>query len=107
MTAGTTITIDANAETNDDRCAICLEKYMSGDEVSSSRQCCHMFHKECITEWLLRKDCCPYCRLQFFIPTRDFAEFPLEEHRQNEEDVENQTNEGSAPSTANSEEIEH
>ena len=107
-TVGTTIPIedDASEQTSDDRCAICLEKYISGDEVSFSRQCCHMFHKECITEWLLRKECCPYCRLQFFIPTRACADFPLEEQRQNEEDVENQTNEGSAQTTTDSGEIE-
>ena len=106
VAAGITVTIDANAgaETDDDRCAICLEKYIPGDKLAFSRQCCHMFHKQCITEWLLRQDCCPYCRLQFLIPARPSSDLPQEEQRQNEEDMDIQSIEESGRATADFEE---
>jgi hypothetical protein len=48
-------------------CAICLEEYEVGDEVSSSRnpQCLHVFHKDCVAEWLMKQTKCPVCRRKF------------------------------------------
>lgn len=45
-------------------CAICLEKFRNGDEVSYSHDplCSHEFHTKCIVEWLLKRVNCPYCR---------------------------------------------
>eukprot|EP00980_Cylindrotheca_fusiformis_P003424 scaffold763_cov98-Cylindrotheca_fusiformis.AAC.9 len=45
-------------------CAICLEQYGSGDVicVSKSSTCDHIFHKECIAEWLAKRNHCPLCR---------------------------------------------
>ena len=49
----------------DDRaqCAICLDNFWEGDEVCSSpnTDCNHVFHYDCIYQWLLKHDECPYC----------------------------------------------
>lgn len=46
-----------------DACAICLETF-AGDAASKVRQlpCDHVFHQECIDEWLLRCNRCPCCQ---------------------------------------------
>lgn len=48
-------------------CAICLELFKAGDEVSSShdKKCAHVFHRECVLEWLLKHESCPFCRRKF------------------------------------------
>jgi hypothetical protein len=48
-------------------CAICLEDYEEGDNIcwSHNRRCNHVFHQECIVEWLVRHDACPVCRQDF------------------------------------------
>jgi len=45
-------------------CAICLSEYEEGDEICLSHNdlCNHIFHRECMVEWLLRHDECPCCR---------------------------------------------
>ncbi|KAL3943243.1 MAG: hypothetical protein SGBAC_002688 [Bacillariaceae sp.] len=54
---------------NDDQpmCAICVASYEEGDEIcwSNNHKCQHCFHKECIQEWLLLHEECPFCRLPF------------------------------------------
>ncbi|CAJ1948261.1 unnamed protein product [Cylindrotheca closterium] len=51
-------------------CTICFNEYKPGDEIcwSNHPQCNHMFHKDCIEEWLLRHDECPCCRLNYMLP---------------------------------------
>eukprot|EP00978_Attheya_sp_CCMP212_P001670 scaffold3445_cov57-Attheya_sp.AAC.2 len=45
-------------------CAICLENYGIGDSVSLAKtdQCDHVYHSQCIGEWLANHDDCPLCR---------------------------------------------
>lgn len=55
-----------------DACSICLYEYScttgssdSGEEIIVSNSCCcHVFHKSCLTLWLMRPghDDCPICR---------------------------------------------
>lgn len=48
-------------------CSICLEAYAIGDRVAWDRHdhtCLHVFHEECITEWLMTHNDCPSCRLR-------------------------------------------
>lgn len=38
-------------------CAVCLDTYDVGDSIcwSANGRCCHVFHRECITDWLMQK----------------------------------------------------
>lgn len=44
-------------------CAICLSGYNEGETVISSKYCNHLFHKDCILQWLDKHDECPCCRV--------------------------------------------
>jgi hypothetical protein len=49
-------------------CAICLDKFDKGDDVSYSMDtttCHHEYHTLCITEWLMKHPNCPYCRRNY------------------------------------------
>ena len=48
-----------HADINDE-CAICLEPMKAGDKVSLI-YCSHIFHTQCIYDWFLTKQVCPYC----------------------------------------------
>lgn len=50
-------------ETDDNVCAICLDGYEEGEVLISSKYCSHLFHKDCILEWLDKHDVCPCCRV--------------------------------------------
>jgi hypothetical protein len=58
---------DGHGAIERERCAICLVEYQDGDEISWSHNssCGHAFHRDCIIEWLLAKDECPYCRRNY------------------------------------------
>jgi Ring finger domain len=45
-------------------CAICYEALHEGDEITTSN-CFKTFHRQCIMEWLMQHDLCPYCRNPF------------------------------------------
>ncbi|XP_019433500.1 PREDICTED: probable E3 ubiquitin-protein ligase RHC2A [Lupinus angustifolius] len=42
-------------------CSVCLEELIEEEEVLAM-PCKHMYHQECITNWLQRCDTCPLCR---------------------------------------------
>ena len=49
-------------------CAICLDKFDIGDDISKSMdttKCHHEYHTLCITEWLMKHPNCPYCRRNY------------------------------------------
>lgn len=54
----------------DKTCAICIDTFEIGDEVSWSRyhKCDHVFHYDCIIPWLKQHDECPYCRCNYIMP---------------------------------------
>ncbi|CAJ1956817.1 unnamed protein product [Cylindrotheca closterium] len=54
-----------NSCSNNNECSICLDTYQSGDTicVSKKQACQHVFHHECIEEWLKKRDHCPLCRV--------------------------------------------
>ena len=57
-------------------CSICLGEYEVGDHVvfSSQKECQHVFHEECIIQWLCKgKKRCPICR-HWFVPGISIAE---------------------------------
>jgi len=43
-------------------CPICLGDYEKGTMLFTSRNCKHIFHGDCILEWLTKHDECPICR---------------------------------------------
>jgi hypothetical protein len=56
--------------TNDGCCPICLKDYQPNDEICRSRNnldCRHVFHPECIEQWLLYHDECPCCRQNYLL----------------------------------------
>ena len=59
--------LNEEEETSKDNCAICLETFKDGDEISSSQNqnCRHVFHRECIYGWLLKNEECPCCRRDY------------------------------------------
>ena len=56
-------------------CCICLDDNQVGDLAVRLPHCSHIFHKECIFDWLQRKCTCPVCRHEY--PTDD-VEFEVE-----------------------------
>jgi Ring finger domain len=68
-------------------CTICLEHYEDGDMIcwSHNRHCNHVFHQECIVEWLGLHNECPVCR-QDFLSLEDLDdETEHAEHSESEE----------------------
>lgn len=62
-------------------CPICMNGFHAGDIVSWSANpsCCHVYHHECLKEWLLRRTHCPYCRetvlpCDFLVPDKTPAQ---------------------------------
>jgi len=48
-----------------ERCLICLADYETSDEVRRLDKCKHVYHRECIDEWLTTgRNSCPMCRGQ-------------------------------------------
>ncbi|CAN6643372.1 hypothetical protein TRVA0_020S00166 [Trichomonascus vanleenenianus] len=47
----------------DERCLVCLSSYETGEEVRRLKLCGHLFHQECIDQWLTTgRNSCPLCR---------------------------------------------
>ncbi|KAL3897332.1 MAG: hypothetical protein SGARI_006948 [Bacillariaceae sp.] len=60
-------------------CSICLCEYTVGSDIvwSSNPQCDHVFHAECIEQWLMKQregPLCPCCRRDFVIDPFDDIE---------------------------------
>ncbi|XP_007946147.1 E3 ubiquitin-protein ligase ZNRF3 [Orycteropus afer afer] len=53
--------LDTLSSSSTSDCAICLEKYMDGEELRII-PCTHRFHKKCVDPWLLQHHTCPHCR---------------------------------------------
>ena len=43
------------------KCLVCQFAYEE-KECLRRLPCGHCFHSECVDQWLMSKDCCPYCR---------------------------------------------
>ena len=87
-----------------DPCSICLNEYEEGEEIcwSHNKNCDHVFHRKCITEWLVRHDECPICR-QDFLSLNDLDdEVPDTEHPEQAPSVRNNLDEDTVlPSISN------
>ncbi|KAM6893558.1 uncharacterized protein FYW49_019938 [Xenentodon cancila] len=49
-------------------CLICHNDLNQGPGGTRELECTHTFHKECIEEWLWRKQSCPTCHVQVSVP---------------------------------------
>jgi hypothetical protein len=47
-----------------DECCICLDEYIPGETISMAKTpaCKHLFHRDCVLEWVKTNDVCPLCR---------------------------------------------
>ncbi|EPY78825.1 RING finger protein 11-like [Camelus dromedarius] len=52
---------DGLGEDTQQECAICSMDFVCGDR-TRSLPCKHVYHLDCIDEWLMRSCTCPYCR---------------------------------------------
>ena len=53
----------SNLDAEKKNCVICLEEFKEGDD-GIYLPCFHLFHKNCINEWLRRHDDCPVCKFK-------------------------------------------
>merc|ERR1719245_963375 len=44
------------------KCAICLNEFEDGEDLRCLVHCSHVFHLECVDEWLKDNRRCPMCR---------------------------------------------
>ena len=44
-------------------CVICLEDFKNGDN-ATVLPCIHIFHTECVKNWLKTQNCCPICKFK-------------------------------------------
>lgn len=71
LEAGTAIqnnneaTDEADSETFD--CTICLSEVCDGEDVGVLT-CRHIFHVDCLREWMLRRNACPLCQTKICTP---------------------------------------
>ncbi|KAM9328660.1 uncharacterized protein KZ484_020057 [Pholidichthys leucotaenia] len=53
-------------------CLICHNNLNQGSGGTRELQCSHTFHRECIEEWLWRKQSCPTCHIQVSVPQSSY-----------------------------------
>ena len=46
------------------QCSICLERLNFSYDVISATECGHIFHNNCLTQWISENPNCPECRKQ-------------------------------------------
>ena len=55
--------INEKKEGENNNCIICLEEFDIGDSVTTL-PCVHLFHTDCIKNWLKSQNHCPICKFE-------------------------------------------
>ena len=55
------IKYDPKIHKNQENCVICMNAFVKNEEIRKIK-CTHLFHRECIDEWLGREKKCPLCK---------------------------------------------
>lgn len=70
-----------SATTSKNECSICLSDFQADETISwaKSKDCSHVYHEDCIIQWLEKHDECPLCRVNLFKRTdcEDDCEEPI------------------------------
>lgn len=45
------------------QCGICISQFRDGQRASMGSLCQHIFHENCLGQWLARSRTCPLCRI--------------------------------------------
>ncbi|KAF9446475.1 hypothetical protein P691DRAFT_673505, partial [Macrolepiota fuliginosa MF-IS2] len=45
------------------QCGICISQFKENQHASMSSLCRHVFHENCLRQWLVRSRTCPLCRI--------------------------------------------
>ncbi|KAI3838689.1 hypothetical protein MKX03_013379 [Papaver bracteatum] len=56
-------TSEDSTEEETEICIVCQDRYENKDKIGTL-DCKHYYHKDCITQWLVRKNVCPICKRQ-------------------------------------------
>ena len=66
----------SNTSSSDNVCPICIAPFEKDDEICTSRnnECPHIFHLDCMMQWLMNNDECPLCRQDYLKQSEDFAD---------------------------------
>lgn len=59
-----------SSETSEESCLICHQVFSQSDLVNDL-QCHHIFHSECLQQWINVNEICPLCRKEIVMPDQD------------------------------------
>ncbi|KAL1803651.1 hypothetical protein ACET3Z_032298 [Daucus carota] len=62
-----TIVFDEELRARDSLCCVCLGEFEMKEELMQVPLCKHVFHRDCIRNWLRSNTTCPLCRCSVFV----------------------------------------
>lgn len=69
-------------------CAVCLNEFADDDEkLRLLPSCCHVFHRDCIDQWLAAQVTCPVCRANLIPDSGEFRRDSVQSHDPVPDDV--------------------
>jgi Ring finger domain len=54
-----------HTNSSEEHCSICREKFVRREKLKLLPECCHKFHRNCITAWFRNNTTCPLCRRDY------------------------------------------